>query len=545
MEAKKGFDMIDSSAVTSSRNTLDDTTLVSSKSPGSAVAPAKLTPSNLIAERISAITNTRCVQAEEHIMGDFCGVCRTVLMPWIDALPRAVGDDDQPIRRAPAQSILGRVNLSDDEAIAIVAVVASLDIANKRYDEVEGLVEIMEKFPRAVAAGYRVANIYRHIFKVSTPVHDIPALADIIQTALDDPHRTPEEYIKAVEIELRLTAPLRTLYGSTTTWSGKNATKPSPSETSTLDDLRPNVQGNYTHKPPRGGPWEFVPGTILDKAIAGIPAPHQCFLTRQSKNDPSIKDVRQFPSWATIDWNDPVDIDIFNKWLEQNKGRVKGRIGKHSTVWTQAEKDVLKDAVEAAIVSGKTQRTVDWDEIAQIMFDHFKDITQEKGELLAQSTRLNADNTIDKPKLKNPKKLKEDRVGGIFRAGKTVKVQAMRYGDIALLLRLTGKYKPRGIRADDNNASKSSDASDDSGEDTTDVDGDDEANTETKSAKGGKRRRNEGEDGPSKRRKTPPTPIPAKKFATQLSEIPKFLKEKIKKGTSVSDPPSGYNSPYQ
>ncbi|PVH87817.1 hypothetical protein DL98DRAFT_525107 [Cadophora sp. DSE1049] len=551
MDSNKSSEMSGSSSISattaSSRSTPEDTIVVSSTSHHAITAPAaKTTLKPLTAERISAITNTSCTEAETHAMGEFCDACRTILMPWIDTLPRATADEDQPIRKAPPNSILGRVVLSDDEAIAVVAVVASLNVANKRYDGVKGLVEIMEKFPRAVAAGYRVADIYRYIFKVSTPAHDIPALADIIQTALDDPHRTPEEYIKAVELELRVAGPLRPSYGPTSTCFGKSATKPSPSKESIASDLRPDVQGNYTHNPPRGGPWEFVPGTLLDKAVLGTPEPHKCFLTRQSKKDPTIKDVRQFPSWATIDWNDPVDIQAFNKWLEQNKGRVKGRIGKHSAVWTQAEKDVLKQAVQTALASGKTQRTMDWDEIAQILFDHFKDIAQYEGDPLAQSTKLNPDNTIDKPKLKHPKKLKEDRVGSINRAGKSVKVQAMRFGDIALLLRMTGKYKPRGSQVDDDDdASDSSDHSDDSGADTPDENGGSDRDTGGKSTKGSKRRRDGSQDSPSKRRKTPPTPTPAEKFASQVAKIPKSLKEKMKKGNSVSDPPGGYTSPYQ
>lgn len=249
------------------------------------------------------------------------------------------------------------------------------------------------------------------------------------------------------------------------------------------------------------------------------------------------------------DWNDPVDIATYNKWLEQNKGRVKGRIGKHSAVWTQAEKDVLKQAVQDALTNGKTQRTMDWDDIAKTLFDHFKNITQDEGEPLAQSTKLNPDNTIDPPKLKHPKKLKEDRVGGINRAGKAVKVQAMRYGDIALMLRMTGKYKPRGIRVndEDDGTSDSSDDSEDSGDDTIDEEGDADGNTGRKSTKGSKRRRDRSQDSPSKRRKTPPTPTPAEKFASQVAKIPKSLKEKMKKSNSVSDPPVGsaYISPYQ
>ena len=490
------------------------------------------------------------------------------------ALPEAIDDEGQPIRRAPSNSILGRVILSDDEAIAVVAIIAALDLANKRYDTVKGLVEIMEKFPRAVAAGYRVADIYRYLFRVSTPAHHIPVVADVIEAALQDPSRTPEEYIKSVELDLRLEAPLRPFYGSMPVWFGKSAAEPSPAKELKVNDLRPDVQGSYTHKPPRGGPWEFVPGTILEKAVLGNPEPHKCFLTRQSTKDPSIKDVRQFPSWATIvsksgppskefqkrhetnltdflpqDWNDPVDIATYNKWLEQNKGRVKCRIGKHSAVWTQAEKDVLKQAVQDALANGKTQRTMDWDDIAQTLFDHFKDITQDEGAPLAQSTKLNPDNTIGPPKLKHPKKLKDDRVGGINRAGKAVKVQAMRYGDIALMLRLTGKYKPRGVRVDDEDdgTSDSSDDSEDSGDDTIDEEEHGKGNTGRKSTKGSKRRRDSSQDSPSKRRKTPPTPTPAEKFASQVAKIPKSLNEKMKKSNSVSDPPVGsvYISPYQ
>ncbi|KAH7382990.1 hypothetical protein BKA64DRAFT_761110 [Cadophora sp. MPI-SDFR-AT-0126] len=549
MDRSKGSKMSASSYSSGSTNsywsTPEDAIIVSPTSRDSIAASAtKTIIKPLTAERISIITDTSCAEAEAHVMGEFCDTCRTILMPWINALPRATDDDGQPIRKVPSRAILGRVVVTDDEAIAVVTVVATLDVANKRFDVVKGLVEIMEKFPRAVAAGYRVAEIYRYIFKVSTPAHNIPALADIINTALEDPMQSSEEYIKAVEFELRAEAPLRSPYGSTPTLFGKSATKPSLPKISTASDLRQDVQGTHTHKPPRGGPWEFVPGSLLDKAVLGTPEPHKCFLTRQCKDDPSIKDVRQFPSWATIDWNDPVDIQTFNKWLEQHKGRVNGRIGNKPAVWTQAEKDVLKQAVQAALASGKTQRTMDWDDIAQILFDHFKDHTQYKGEPLAQSTKLNPDNSIDKPKLRYPKKLKENRVGGINRAGKSVKVQAMRYGDIALMLRMTGKYKPRGVEVDDYDASDSSDDSDDSAEKILDEDAGDKRIAGSKTTKQSKRRQDGGQDAPAKRRKTSPPPTPAEKFASQVAKIPKSLKEKMKKENAISDTPSGYNSPY-
>lgn len=86
---------------------------------------------------------------------------------------------------------------------------------------------------------------------------------------------------------------------------------------------------------------------------------------------------------------------------------------------------------------------IPWNEVAQYMQGQFKDKVQTNGSPLAQITKLSKDNKISAPCYKFPKKLLEDRVGSIERSEKAVKTQAKKYGDIALMLRLSKPYKVR------------------------------------------------------------------------------------------------------
>lgn len=54
---------------------------------------------------------------------------------------------------------------------------------------------------------------------------------------------------------------------------------------------------------------------------------------------------------------------------------------------------------------------------------------------MAQATSLNKDDTIVPPHQRVPRKLQEDHVGSYDRTAKSVQIQAMKYGDIAILLR--------------------------------------------------------------------------------------------------------------
>lgn len=66
---------------------------------------------------------------------------------------------------------------------------------------------------------------------------------------------------------------------------------------------------------------------------------------------------------------------------------------------------------------------------------------------MAQTTTLSKDGVVGEPRYKHNKKLKEDRVGSVKRLAATVKVQAMKYGDVALMLRTSKPIgKATGVR---------------------------------------------------------------------------------------------------
>ncbi|CZT00191.1 hypothetical protein WAI453_012747 [Rhynchosporium graminicola] len=483
------------------------------------------------ADVISAIENPLCSLAEKHRMGEYCGKCRTIMMPWFGKLPQPLDENSEHYVKAPRGSIVRGVPLQDPEAVAVMTLVASIDIIDGIYDDYEGLVEIMVYYSKAVTAGLLVAELYRIIARMSTPKHDMPTIADIVEAALQDPALTPEQYIRNTKVELGHYHHLRPVYGKAKflSASGFSDVDPSPSpgfssswnEQNEFDDFtRPNLHGNSTHaRPTDRGPWEFVPGSILSRVRLGVPEPHKFFMVRQAIHDPTKKDVRQFSSWQTMDWNEPADIAKLNKWQMQVKDRMQDRFATLPKQWSQAEKDVLKRAVEAALASGKDRSTINWDCIAKTLFNHFKGRTEYAGEPLAQSTELLPDNTVTAPSKKKIQLLKADRVGAVKRSGKAVSNQAKRFGDIALLLRMSRPYKARGVREDDEN------------EAVDDLNDDDNTGQKGKKAapkKGKKRRRDESpEAGSMSPAKISPTN--AELFRAQVDKnINPWYKSKMK-----------------
>lgn len=135
--------------------------------------------------------------------------------------------------------------------------------------------------------------------------------------------------------------------------------------------------------------------------------------------------------------NDPDTVEAMNKSRRQILHRTVGGALPKAPVWTQAEKDVLKDLIKAALDSGIARKDIQWETIAEDLFKHFGGQVQRKGSPLAQNQQLNKDGTISPPRRKFPKKLTEDREGCSKRKGQTVKTQAQKYGDIALMIRMS------------------------------------------------------------------------------------------------------------
>ncbi|KAL2064007.1 hypothetical protein VTL71DRAFT_4501 [Oculimacula yallundae] len=568
----------------------------------SAITKSQNTNDEKSVDGISAIENLQCPQVDDHDFGEFCKTCRTILMPWYDKLPQPNDINGKPYQKAPRGSIVKGVPVQHSEAIAVMTLVATLDVTNQTYDEVEGLVEIMTYYTKSVAAGLRIAELHRMISKIAATKHNIPTIARLVESALEDPALTPEAYITNVKLQIEHYNRLRNASGeskaiassspskgSTALVPSKDVVKvissrglskgsfhlslykdvlsvdkmpgvdsskrqdvpgsfthappkekgpvefvpgsmvsngspfPSPSKGVFSNDEMPdvdnskrqNVQGSFTHAPPKDkGPWEFVPGSIISEAVVGKPEPHKFFIVRQAVGDPSVKDIRQFPSWETMDWNEPEDINTFNKWQTQVKSRMSDEPGQLPKSWTKAEKEVLKAAIEAELAKGLNRSQMPWDDIAETLYNHFKDKTQLAGSVLAQPTELLPNNRIALAS-QRPKTLKEVRIGAVERTGMAVKAQASKYGDIALLLRLSKPYKVRGVRDGDTHDS------------TAEVGNGESQDNGAK--KGRKRRRIESQELTSNKSPPQTPPTSAQQFKMQVAKnINPWYKSKTK-----------------
>jgi hypothetical protein len=203
-----------------------------------------------------------------------------------------------------------------------------------------------------------------------------------------------------------------------------------------------DISGKKSNRPPPRGDWEFVEGTNLDDAVLGQPDPSKYFLVRQMHSKPDKKDVRQYPGWENMDWNDPDHIAALNRARRQIRMRTSGAIAEPRLPWTQLEKDVLKQLIQDAINAGQKRTTIDWDAISTGMSRHFEGLIQKEGEPLARMTEVV--NGVEKePKRKTPLKLKTERKGAQHRGPRAVQNQAEKYGDIALIITATQPKRGR------------------------------------------------------------------------------------------------------
>lgn len=97
----------------------------------------------------------------------------------------------------------------------------------------------------------------------------------------------------------------------------------------------------------------------MEPAVLGQPDPSKKFLVRQKASNPAEEDVRQYPGWYDMDWNNKDHIDALNRNRRQIRARTSGNIAETRPSWTQMEKDVLKDLVQKALNDGKTRANID------------------------------------------------------------------------------------------------------------------------------------------------------------------------------------------
>jgi hypothetical protein len=493
-------------------------------------------------------------------------------MPWgDDDLPVVTDDLGIATEVGPAGSILEGVALQNPVAIAIVAVVAYLRSTRMPYTYVQELPHIITKVPEARAAGERVGNLYRAIQARAEPGDSPPSYHEIIYSVLADPEITAENYLSntlsmlgrdrgrprassnereegrapvhappQAPLNTPLNAPLNATLNAPVNaavmtprhdaatqtpdhsrWHVGSLRREPPSDGHRVKDMteeewlsteRTNPTDQKKNRPPPPGDWEFVPGTDLSDPVLGQPDPSKFFLIRQMKSNPEIKDCRQLPNWAKFDWNDPDDIEHLKKHRSQIRNRTSGSIAMHRPPWTLAEKEVLTKLVEKQIIAGATKKTVNWEKISRGLKVYFKDRTQKKGSVLAQTSKLIDGKVVEK--YKKPKVLNADRVGDAGRHARSIEAQAGKYADIYDMLLKTlpggrdGKHRAPTSKRDQRIINTKDDDTDSSDISTS---SDDEPLAKTRPRKKQKMEEHEGprDDVPQGPKKPPGPPPPA------------------------------------
>lgn len=65
-----------------------------------------------------------------------------------------------------------------------MSIIASFDIINRHYHEIDGFTEIMDRFPESVKAGQQIADLYRYLRLVAGPGHIVSPFFTMIEGVL-------------------------------------------------------------------------------------------------------------------------------------------------------------------------------------------------------------------------------------------------------------------------------------------------------------------------------------------------------------------------
>lgn len=131
-------------------------------------------------------------------------------MPWGAELPvyYESTENNRALLHGPPGSLASHVLLSNEEAIAVLSVVASMDVRGRLYREVDGLPKLMRRYPESVYAGQDIADFHRSFLRVTGPEHELLEAHDIVEAALKDPHLTWESFGDQVHARMRSIAPV-------------------------------------------------------------------------------------------------------------------------------------------------------------------------------------------------------------------------------------------------------------------------------------------------------------------------------------------------
>ncbi|KAE8448225.1 hypothetical protein EG329_009655 [Mollisiaceae sp. DMI_Dod_QoI] len=392
-----------------------------------------------------------CPKSAKHALGIFCFTCRSQPMAWLPGdIPVVTDDHGQAVTIGPEMSMVEGVHLDNNEAVAVLSIVVSLDVFSRRYTDIEGFVNILGRHPKSVEAGQRIADVYHDLRRRALHPRDShPEFHEIVYAALLDP------FLRADQYELNV---MNTFVPLPKTSEEVEAAKERDLDSfqDPDDDLlmtsRPALSSTKYNRPgPRteGGDWQFVEGTDITLAVLGQAEPHKFFLIREKKSDSEVQDLREYPGWKGFDWHSVDDIAALNKHRQQIKYRMGSSIAPPRPLWTEQEKDTLKKLVKEDLDSGKTRRTIDWDNVAARLRAAFEGIIQRKGMPLAQPSIL-VNGVWAFPG--KQAKLKEDREGPVRRNGTGIKAQSIKYHDIRALLgegRTDRNTRKRGRESDE------------------------------------------------------------------------------------------------
>lgn len=200
-------------------------------------------------------------------------------MEWGAELPSFEGKDGNIMTTGPSGGIVEGVQLQNNEAIAVLSTVVFVDVRGYRYSEIPGLILLMDKHPKSVLAGQRIAEMYQTILRSTRNEAEdvVPDFWEVVKIALLMPFMSAKKYVTktlsnlerfqglpaGVEPEIPLHA-----FDFRTTSTTQQA-----QEIASEDDLdwikRPLRSQGETHGPAPSAKWKFADGTDLSKAVLG------------------------------------------------------------------------------------------------------------------------------------------------------------------------------------------------------------------------------------------------------------------------------------
>ncbi|KAE8448224.1 hypothetical protein EG329_009654 [Mollisiaceae sp. DMI_Dod_QoI] len=300
------------------------------------------------AAKLFPTVDRTCSEAEAHRTGVFCHTCRGVQMIGVQTFPVMRDVLGYLVNRGQPGTFTAGVDLFDVNAIGVLSVIVSLDVAqHQHYTEVSGLSALMTKYPQSVVAARKIVDMFTRLRDLASEGDKFPDLWTLVEWALTVPRLTefgvwkhvvpgfkalggglPKKRHNMEECASADTG-LAEADGEGVR-AGGSASHGNVSDVNDEDLLmvpRPKVIGKGKRAGSAGARgWKFVDGTDLAPAVLGQPDPSKFFLMRELISNPDQKDVRQHNKWDNFNWDDPKDIAALNKARKQIQERTFGYV---------------------------------------------------------------------------------------------------------------------------------------------------------------------------------------------------------------------------